>query len=375
MLVLFTACNTGIKNESITPQEAKAIAKEAFIFGYPIVMNYKTMYQYTLDKNSPEFKGDFNQVASEARVFTPNDKTIVTPNSDTPYSFGWMDISEDPVVISVPEMEADRFYHLQLVDVYTHNFAYIGSLSTGTGAGKFMVATPDWDGEVPEGIKDVIRCETDYFFVLGRTQLFGPSDLERIKEIQSQYVIQTLSAFAGQPEKESTFFDVPAWNDGDEFSAAMFKYLDPWLVELNPVESDKAAFEKFKKLGLGTGKYDINSFDAEVKKAIEEGAKEGYEAIVALLQSAATPLGSAKVFGTRTFLEQSAKQNFNLDRPDMLRSVGAQAGLYGNSGSEAVYPQYYTDSDGTPLDASTNSYTLTFRAGSLPPVKAFWSLT
>ena len=113
-----------------------------------------------------------------------------------------MDISEDPVVISVPEIEADRFYHLQLVDVYTHNFAYIGSLTTGTEAGKFLVASPDWDGEVPEGVKEVIRCETDYFFVLGRTQLFGPADLERIKELQSQYDIQTLSAFTGKPENE-----------------------------------------------------------------------------------------------------------------------------------------------------------------------------
>ena len=174
---------------------------------------------------------------------------------------------------------------------------------------------------------------------------------------------------------KSSFFDVPAWNDGDEFTADMFKYLDPWLVELNPVETDKAAFEKFKKLGLGTGKFDINSFETKVKIAIEEGAKEGYEAIVDFLQAASTPLGSAQVFGTRTFLEQSAKENFNLNRPDMLRSVGAQAGLYGNSGSEAIYPQFYTDSDGTPLDASTNSYRLTFRAGALPPVKAFWSLT
>ena len=369
------SCQEKAKKENLSPAEAKSIAKDAFIYGYALVMNYKTMYDFTLDKNSPRFKGDFNQLVSEARVSTPDDNTIVTVNSDTPYSWGWMDISEAPIIISVPEMEEDRFYHLQLVDMYTHNFAYIGSLTTGTGAGKFMVAASDWNGGVPEGINDVIRCETDYCFVLGRTQLFNPSDLKRVKEIQSQYKVQTLSAYKGLPEKKSTFFDIPAWNEGDQFTAALFKYLDPILNNLTPVDNDKSIFERFRKIGLGTGSYDINSFDADTKKAIEAGANEGYEAIVDFIKTNTTPMGSAYIFGTRSFLEQSAKANFNIDKPDMLRSVGAQAGLYGNSGSEAVYPTYYNDSEGQPLDASTNNYTFTFEAGSMPPVKAFWSLT
>lgn len=364
------------KNNAISPQEAKSIAKDAFVFGFPIVMNYKTMYAYTLNKNSSEFKGDFNELGCEARVYTPEDKAIVTPNSDTPYCMGWADISSEPVVISVPDTEPDRFYHIQLIDMLTHNFAYIGTLTTGNESGKFMVAHQDWDGTVPEGIKEVIRSETEYFFMIVRTQLFNPSDLERIQEMQSEYDVQTFSEFNGNPSKEITKLDIPAWNEGDQFSAALFTYLDPWLSILKPSPADEAAYKRFSKIGLGTGQFDINTFDPELKEAIEEGAKEGMEEIVAFLKNAGSdPLGSSKIFGTRSFLEESAGENFNLERPDLLRAVGAQAGLYGNSGSEAVYPTYFVDADGNSLDASTNKYTIKIKADSYPPVKAFWSLT
>ena len=133
----------------VTPAEAQAIAKEAYVFGFPIVMNFKTMWNYSIDKESPEYKGPFNQVFCDARLFTPEDKAVVTPNADTPYCMFWMDARAEPLVLSVPEMEPDRFYHFQLVDLYTHNFAYVGTLTTGTGAGKFLIAGPGWDGEKP----------------------------------------------------------------------------------------------------------------------------------------------------------------------------------------------------------------------------------
>ena len=363
------------KKEAVTPEEAKAVAKEAYIFGFPIVMNYKTMYAYTLDRNSTEYKGDFNQLGCTARAYTPEDKAIVTPNSDTPYCMGWANISQDPVVISVPEMESDRFYHIQLIDMYTHNFGYIGTLTTGNEAGKFLVASKEWNGNLPEGIKDVLRCETDYFFMLNRTQLFGPDDLERISEIQMEYVVQTLSSYNGQTEKVTELPKIPEWKEGDQFTAAIFSYLDPWLQQLEPAEDDKEIFNRFKKLGLSSGKFDLNAFDSEVKMALEDGVKAAIDEMNTFISEHADPLASARIFGTRSFLKTSARENYNLDRADMIRLVGAQTGLYGNSGTEAIYPAYFTDSKGAQLDASDKTYTLTFEAGSLPPVKAFWSLT
>jgi hypothetical protein len=132
--------------------EIKTIAEEGFIYGLPIVMNYAVMYEYAVDKNSPEFKAPFNQIKNEARVFTPKDTAIVTPNSDTPYSFLWMDLRAEPMVLSVPAVEKRRYYAVQLEDGNTFNFGYIGSRATGNDAGDYMVAGPDWKGGTPTGI-------------------------------------------------------------------------------------------------------------------------------------------------------------------------------------------------------------------------------
>src|SRR5258706_15952140 len=96
--------------------ETRAIAEEGFIFGLPIVMNYAVMHEYAVDKGGPQFKAPFNQIKNEARVFTYEDTAIITPNSDTPYSFLWLDLRAEPMVISVPAVEKKRYYSVQLID-------------------------------------------------------------------------------------------------------------------------------------------------------------------------------------------------------------------------------------------------------------------
>ena len=130
----------------VTSAEAQAIAKEAYIFGFPLVMNYKTMWNYAIDKENPDYKGPFNGMSCYARLFTPDDKAVVTPNADTPYCMFWMDVRSEPLVLTVPEMEPNRFYNFQLVDLYTHNFAYVGTLATSNDAGKYLIAGPGWTG-------------------------------------------------------------------------------------------------------------------------------------------------------------------------------------------------------------------------------------
>src|SRR6266481_6907092 len=127
--------------------EAKAIAEEGFIYGLPIVMNYAVMYEYSVDKNSGQYKAPFNQINNEARVFTYEDTAVVTPNSDTPYSMLWLDLRAEPMVLSVPAVEKSRYYAVQLEDANTFNFGYIGSRATGSDAGTYLVAGPDWKGE------------------------------------------------------------------------------------------------------------------------------------------------------------------------------------------------------------------------------------
>ena len=129
LIALFVISGCSNKQE-LTPEEAKQISKEAYVYGFPMVVNYKTMYNYTLNEKSVEYKGAFNEKSCVARVYTPEDKAIVTPNSDTPYCMFWLDIRNEPIVISVPEIEDERFYHFQFIDLFTHNFAYLGTLTT-----------------------------------------------------------------------------------------------------------------------------------------------------------------------------------------------------------------------------------------------------
>ncbi|MCK4993027.1 MAG: DUF1254 domain-containing protein, partial [Bacteroidales bacterium] len=144
LLLSMVSCKPEVK---LTPDEAREIASEAYVYGFPMVVNYKTMYLYSIDENSPEYKGPFNELSCEARLFTPEDKAVVTPNSDTPYCMFWVDIRNEPSVLSLPEMEPERFYHFQLIDLYTHNYAYLGTLTTGNKEGKYIIASQSWEGE------------------------------------------------------------------------------------------------------------------------------------------------------------------------------------------------------------------------------------
>ena len=187
---LLAACSTKGSEETptaapppspaaVTPEQARAIAKEAYIYGFPMVDNYRVQYAYFVNKEDPEYKGGWNEIHNTARVYTPEDKAIQTPNSDTPYSAVGADLRAEPLVLTVPPIEQDRYYSLQFVDAYTYNFAYVGSRTTGNGGGKYLLAGPNWKGDKPEGVNEVIRSDTDLAFVLYRTQLFGPSDIDR----------------------------------------------------------------------------------------------------------------------------------------------------------------------------------------------------
>jgi len=195
--VILTSIASSAFAQSTT--EARAIAKEASIYGFPLVDSYRIQYSYFVDHGSPEFKAPWNHLYNNARVYTPDDKAIQTPNSDTPYSYVGADLRAEPVVFTVHEVEKGRYYSLQFIDMYTFNFAYVGSRATGKSAGSYLLAGPKWKGEKPKGIKSVIRSETEFAFVLYRTQLFNPDDIEKVKKIQAGYTVQPLSEFLGKP--------------------------------------------------------------------------------------------------------------------------------------------------------------------------------
>src|SRR6185295_13585387 len=137
-----TAFTTARAQTGVTPKEARAIAKEAYIYAFPLVDNYRVQHAYFVDRESPEYKAPWNQLKNIPRVYTPDDKAVQTPNSDTPYSMIGLDLRAEPIVLTVPSMEKDRYFSIQLVDLYTYNFDYIGSRTTGNDGGSFLIAGP-----------------------------------------------------------------------------------------------------------------------------------------------------------------------------------------------------------------------------------------
>src|SRR5271155_3935893 len=186
-------------SNSLTPQEARSIAKEAYIYAFPMAANYQTMYKQAIDKTSPDYRGVFNSLASSSSVATPEDKFVVTPNSDTPYSYLWMDLRAEPIVVTMPKIEKERYYTGQLIDLYTFNFAYLGTRSFGNDGGNFLIAGPNWNGATPAGIKAVLHAQTQFAYLLIRTQLFNAADIANVHKIQSGYRAEPLSTFLHQP--------------------------------------------------------------------------------------------------------------------------------------------------------------------------------
>lgn len=356
--------------QSPTPAEARAIAKEATIYGFPLVDNYRIQHSYFVDRNSPEFKAPWNTLVNNARVYTPDDKAIQTPNSDTPYSYVGADLRAEPLVFTVPAVEKGRYYSLQFIDQYTFDFAYVGSRATGNGAGSYLLAGPKWRGEKPAGIKQVIRSETDFAFVLYRTQLLDPGDIDKVKAVQAGYKVQPLSQFLGRPAPApapTVDFIKPLTPEQERSSLETFNVLN-FVLQFAPTHpSERALMARFSKIGVGGGKsFDANALSPELRQALQDGMADGWAAFK-LYKETEVDTGkssSADGFGTRAFL----KNNY------MLRMASAVLGIYGNAKQEALYPAYFIDSAKQTLNGAKR-YTLRFAPGQLPPVNAFWSLT
>jgi hypothetical protein len=352
--------------------ELKAIAEEAYLYGFPMIVGYDVLYKFFIDRNSGQFKAPINQLHNEARVFTPKDTAISTPNSDTPYSMVLLDLRAEPMVLCMPEIEKARYYDVQLVDLYTNNYGYMGSRTTGNGAGCYAVTGPDWQGDTPPGIAKVFRSETQLSLAVYRTQLFNPADLDNVKQVQAGYKVQPLSAFLGTPTPPAApAIDWPTFEQA-AFTTGFPAYLDFLLQFCPPVGTaavEKPLREKFARIGIGPGrKVQHKDLPPALKAALGDGVKAAFAKIEQTAEGVGTLVNGWQVgaaAGSRDF----CKGNW------ALRAAAAKLGIYGNGEAEAVYPFTRHDPNGIVLDGSKHTYQITFAAGQLPPVHAFWSVT
>jgi hypothetical protein len=301
-------------------------------------------------------------------VFTPQDTGVNSPNSDTAYSVLWMDLRAEPIVLCMPEVEKGRYYSVQLVDMYTFNYGYIGSRATGNGAGCYLVAGPDWKGQTPKGVEKVLRSDTQFSLAAYRTQLFGPADLDNVKNVQAGYKVEPLSQFLKQPTSaQAARVEFPEM-DQEIARADPFRYLNFVLQFCPPVPEERALRARFASIGVEGGKaFELVELSEEQRGAVLAGAKSGMKKIEQASRTLEKEMNGWQMGVT------SGNRAFYHD--DWLhRAAVALASTYANDAAEVLYPATHTDGKGATLDAATNRYTITFPPGQLPPVNAFWSI-
>lgn len=351
-------------NKSISSDSITSIAKTAWLYGYPMFYNYKTIYANAVNKDSKTFVGGFNKFKSSTASATPKDTLVVTINNDTPYSMAALDVSDEPLVLQIPKIEGNRYFVMQFIDLYTFNYEYLGSRVSGNNGGKYLIAGPDWKGETPKGIDKVLRSETNLIFLLGRTELDSPSDIPNLKKIQDQYKLIPLHEYTNQaaPAVKKYNMPLPAWKESDYSSPEFINVLNALLQYTKEDSSEKELRAQFAKIGIVPGvPFDSSKLDAETIKAIEKGIAEGKQELEAGISKTTD---SGNLFGTR----ESLKNNY------LNRAMAAAMGLYGNTKEEAVYVGTKEDINKNALNGN-NNYVLRFSKAQLPKAKYFWSIT
>ena len=355
----------------LTADEAQSIAEEAYIFGYPLVLMDITSEIMTNVSEPGREAAPINQFAVLPEFPTPEFTLVVAPNADTLYNAAWLDLSDEPIVLHVPDTDG-RYYLQPMLDAYTNVFASPGKRTTGTEANDFAITGPSWDGTLPDGVTE-LKSPTEMVWILGRTQTNGVEDYDAVNKIQYDYSLTPLISFGKPytlPQNESvdpTIDMVTAPVEKiDQLDASTFFNRMAILMKANPPALDDAnMIVKFEKIGLIPGQeFDSSSLDPEIINAIESGASAARQKIESNIPN----------IGTITNGWQFSIDFGSYGTDYLFRSTIALIGLGANLSIDAIYPIRYDDSDGNALNG-VNKYMIHFPEGQTPPVNGFWSLT
>jgi hypothetical protein len=344
-------------------QSPRATARDAYLWGYPVVDMHAILTSQALDPASPQFTAPLNAIGHARGVATPEDRAVIAPNVDTPYSHAWLDLRAEPVVITVPPFGRDRYVSVQLFDLYTWIIGYVTPRTNGNAGGTFLVAPPGWDAPAPPGITATFRSTTDLALALVRIQLLGELDLPEVHALQDRFRVEPLSVWlgaAGSPPRPLPP-PVPTVNLRQEpTTPAFFTALD-WMLQFMPPLPDETAMRaRFAQIGIVPGQPFTPAGGAttdEVVAGMQDGA-------ALMSERARRTRSSSELFGSRA----------QLGRDYTTRATGALLGILGNGAEEYLGVGYSADADGRPFDGARR-YRIRFAPGGLPPVGAFWSLT
>lgn len=361
------------KAEPVTADEAHAIGVNAYLYFYSLVTMDLTRKQLTNMEPSPGgIGGPMNRFANVGAFPTADLKVVVRPNFDTLYSSGWLDLTKEPMVVSVPDT-GGRYYLLPMLDMWTDVFASPGWRTTGTQAGNFLVTPPGWTGTVPADVTE-IKAPTPFVWIIGRTKTDGPADYDAVHKIQDGYKITPLSQWGKEPVPPAPFkadpsvdMKTPPKLAVDKMPAGEFFAYAAELLKLHPPHiTDQPIVAQLKKLGFEVGKsFDLDKADPAVKTALASAPEDAQR----LMQWKIPTLARVVNYWSMNTDTMGVYGNYYLKR-----AMVTQVGLGANLPEDAVYPLNIGDETGEPLDGA-NKYTIHFDKGHTPPVQAFWSIT
>ena len=360
-------------DQAMTDDQIIAIATKAYTFGYPLVlMDYSRRVGTNVEAPTAAASAPMNQVGHFRRFPDDTFTGVVKPNVDTYYSIAWFDLKKEPMVLSVPATE--RYYLLPLLDAYTNVFTVLGPRTTGKTAQHFLLAGPDWMGDMPKEMT-LIKSPTNMAWMLGRTQVNSPQDgATVVKKVQDGYTLVPLSSFgqAYTPPKgvvSEVNKEIVPVEDVRKLSIENFFTLFAQLMANNPpAAADSAMLKEMASIGIVPGQpFSSQAFSQQVKDKLSLIPAERHSA----WQSVADKSNPETLKNGWLILNQGmGSYGTNYD----LRALIAYLGLGANLPEDAIYPSTSVDSDGNPL-TGTENYVLHFGKYEIPPVNAFWSLT
>ncbi len=352
--------------QNLSPQEVRAIAERTYTFAYPIVL-----MEYTRRTAIEAGTALMNRFVHSPAFPDASFRQVIRPNADTLYSSAWLDLSQEPLMLHVPDTHG-RYYLMQFMDAWTETFEVPGKRTTGTGERWFAITGPGWKGKLPEGAKQ-IKAPTNLVWLLGRTQTNGPGDYENVHAIQRGYLLLPLSQYPGggpaaKPQGPRSAIALTPPMQVERLTAAEYFTTFAQLLVANPLHpADEPMIRDLIRIGIEPGK----PFRADVlgpggMKTLEEAAQAVSKRLSAMDGQAGQP-GKSGWTGFGLKVGRYATEY-------AARTMVARVGLGALPPEDAVYLASHQDADGQPFDG-TRRYRLHFDKDHTPPVRAFWSLT
>lgn len=381
-IVAMIAVPSFAQKPAITEQEAHTIGVQAYLYFYPIITMDLTRKQSTNIEPGKEIgKGPMNMFVNIPEYPPATMKTVVRPNFDTLYSIAWLDLTKEPMIVSVPNT-GGRYYLLPMLDMWTDVFASPGWRTTGTKAVNFIVVPPGWRPDLKDRLieefklpKNAQRIDapTPYVWIIGRTKTDGPTDYDAVHKIQAGFKVTPLSRWGKASEPVHVKIDpsidmkTPPKIQVDSMSAGKYFAYAAELLKLHPTHiTDEPIIAVMKRIGVEPGKsFDINKVDRAVKKGLENVPEDAQK----LMEWKVPTLAKIVNGWSMNTDTMGVYGNYYLKR-----AIVAQMGLGANLPEDAIYPLNLGDKTGRPLDGA-NKYTIHFDKATMPPVSAFWSIT